>query len=156
MSNLDLREIAKEARENRIESILRSRGEPEPEYEYIPEPREKKRSYATFLKRFFLGICVLVLLAAVGTGGYIALKHYSAPEVASTDEILSKVGKLAVLPEGETPTIATVSDLAPLKGQEFFKDAAVGDKVIIYAESMKAILYRPSSDSIIIVAPIHK
>ncbi len=59
-----------------------------------------------------------------------------------------------LLPEGETPTVATVSDLKPLKGQAFFAHATVGDKVLIYASAQKAILYNPRDKKIIEVAPI--
>jgi hypothetical protein len=76
---------------------------------------------------------------------------------AAQDEIkkiLSEVEKLMILPEGEEPTIATVTDLEPLKNQPFFRQAAVGDKVIVYSIAGKAILYRQSSGKIVEVAPI--
>ena len=55
-------------------------------------------------------------------------------------KIVSEVGKVISLPQNETPTVATVSDLAPLKSQPFFTNAAIGDQVLIYAIARKVIL----------------
>ncbi len=65
-----------------------------------------------------------------------------------------KVGKLIMLPSDEIPTIATVSDPEALKDQSFFVDAKKGDKVLIYSNAKKAILYDPVANKIITVAPL--
>lgn len=70
-------------------------------------------------------------------------------------QLVEAVGKLMILPADEAPTIATVTDLEKLKGQPFFANAAVGDKVLIYTKAQKAILYRPSEDKIIELAPLN-
>lgn len=70
-------------------------------------------------------------------------------------EVVNKVGKLIVLPQDETPTLATVSDPEKLKDQKFFSNAKTGDKVLIYSRSQKAILYSPSLNKIIEVAPVN-
>lgn len=59
-----------------------------------------------------------------------------------------------ILPEGETPTIATVSDADKVKSQTFFQRAENGDKVIVYQQAKKAILYRPSIHKIVEVTSI--
>ena len=69
-------------------------------------------------------------------------------------DLVAQVGKLIQLPQGEVPTIATVSDPANLIDQDFFKQAKIGDKVLIYIEAKKAYLYRPSAHLLIEVAPI--
>ena len=68
--------------------------------------------------------------------------------------MVDKVGKHILLPPGEQPTVATVSDLSPLKDQLFFKNAKVGDMVLMFPKARRAILYDPISDRIIEVAPI--
>ncbi len=73
---------------------------------------------------------------------------------AETNDLLSKVGKLIVLPQDEQPTIATVTDLEKLKSQPFFEKAQLGDKVIIYTKAKKAILYRPEENKIVELAPL--
>lgn len=72
-----------------------------------------------------------------------------------TDALIAKVGALMTLPSGETPTVAEVSDAAAAKKQSaFFVNAENGDKVLMYAKAGTAILYRPSTDKIILVAPL--
>jgi len=68
--------------------------------------------------------------------------------------LLEKVTKIYLVPAGEEPTVATVSDPDTLKGQQFLMDAEKGDKVLIFIKAGKAVLYRPSIDKIIETAPI--
>ncbi len=68
--------------------------------------------------------------------------------------LLNELGQLIVLPTDEQPTVATVTDLTQLAGQPFFEQAQIGDKVVIYNNSAKAILYRPSEKKVINIAPI--
>ncbi len=70
-------------------------------------------------------------------------------------EIVERVGKIMILPEGEEPVIATVTNPETLKDQAFFADAKVGYKVLIYSKAKKAILYDPESNKIVGVAPIN-
>ena len=70
------------------------------------------------------------------------------------DSITQKVKKLIELPSKEKPTLATVTDNKKLAEQPFFKNAENGDKILIFAESKKAIIYRPSENKIINVGPI--
>ena len=80
------------------------------------------------------------------------------PNAAVKDEVNSLIAALKKhieLPNDEEPTVATVSDAEKLKNQPFFAGAVKGDKVLIYTNAKKAILYRPSSDKIIEVAPVN-
>lgn len=79
-------------------------------------------------------------------------QHQAQQETAA---LVASVSQLMVLPEGETPTIATVADTEKLKDQPFFANAQVGDKVLLFTTSKRAILYRPSANKIIEVAPIN-
>ncbi len=86
---------------------------------------------------------------------YLAVKADPQKVTQETvDLLLAEVGQLIALPEGETPTVATVSDPEKLKDQPFFAKAKVGDKVLIYTNARKAILYSPTDHKIIEVAPI--
>lgn len=69
-------------------------------------------------------------------------------------DLISRVGRHIVLPEDETPTIATVTDPALLKDQPFFVHSKAGFKVLIYPKAKKAILYDPTADKIIDVGPV--
>ena len=75
--------------------------------------------------------------------------------VSPSQQVIEQVGKLMVLPGNETPTVATVTDLEKLKGQVFFAKAQIGDKVLIYTQAKKAILYNPASNKIVEVAPLN-
>jgi hypothetical protein len=81
------------------------------------------------------------------------------PQIAveqQTKELLTKVGQIySGLPTNETPTIAAVSDAAKARKQSaFFANAQNGDKVLMYVKAGQAILYRPSTNKIVIVAPL--
>lgn len=72
-----------------------------------------------------------------------------------TADVVAAVGKLIVLPEGETPTVATVSDPDKLKDQPFFAHAKTGDKVLVYTSAKMAYLYDPSINKVVEVAPLN-
>ena len=82
----------------------------------------------------------------------ISSAQISQKEVQS---LVKEVSRLMVLPEGETPTVATVSDPDLLKDQEFFLKAKTGHKVLIFTNAKIAILYDPGIRKIINVAPLN-
>lgn len=63
------------------------------------------------------------------------------------------VSKHVVLPSNEAPALLTVTDASKLT-TDFLKQASNGDKVLIYQENKKAIIYRPSIDRIIDIGPV--
>lgn len=99
------------------------------------------------------------LLVAVGFAGYFwfeasALKDNPQKTAQEeTSKLINAISELIVLPD-EEPTIATVADPEKLRDQLFFIKAQKDDRVLIYTENRKAILYRPSEHKIIEVAPI--
>ncbi len=68
-------------------------------------------------------------------------------------ETLTALSRLIVLPEGEQPFFARVSDASKLKDQNFFALAQNGDALIIYQQAKKAFLFRDSEGKIIEAAP---
>jgi hypothetical protein len=109
----------------------------------------------------YVVIVLLALVAAASLAVNGLLYHelnvikdnpqYQAQE--DTAQLLAKVSRLMVLPD-EQPTIATVDDPSKLQGQAFFLHAIKGDKVLIFNTARQAILYSPSEDKIVDVAPI--
>ncbi len=71
------------------------------------------------------------------------------------NEVVKKVKRHILLPSDEQPTLASVSDINKVKDQPFFQNAQNDDKVLVYTNARKAILYRPSKDIIIEVAPLN-
>lgn len=84
----------------------------------------------------------------------LASPQASVAAAKQVSDTLGKVAKLAVVPTNETPTVATVANAAKLKGQSFFANAKDGDKVIVYSQAKEAILYRPSTNQIVTIAPV--
>ncbi len=113
------------------------------------------------IKSIVLYLLMAAVLVASGFAVYfwnesVALKKN--PQRAAQQEtlkLISTISKLIVLPEGENPTIATVTDPERLREQPFFAKAQTGDKVLIYTDSRKAILYSPVQNKIVEVAPIN-
>jgi len=118
--------------------------------------QSRRRNKGNF--RIFISIIAIV---AIGFAFYFYIQLRTLkqnPQVVAQNEtemLVGKVGRLMVLPEGETPTIATVSDPAALKDQPFFALAQRGDKVLVYTSSKRAILYSVSLDKILNVAPLN-
>lgn len=108
-------------------------------------------------------VLIVVVVLALAVAGYFAYKYInitSNPSVAQAnqsrevDTIKGEVGKLILLPSDETPTLATVSDITKLKDQPFFKDAKNGDKILIFPQAKKAIIYREDINKLVNVGPI--
>ncbi len=111
-----------------------------------------------FKKNIVASVLAVLLVIAVGTGVYFYQKATADPQKAAQQELqdtIAAVGKLLVLPENETPTMAVVSDPSKLMSQPFFAHAEKGDRVLIYTASQKAILYSPTLNKIVEVAPIN-
>lgn len=119
-------------------------------------------------KIIFNPVLLLVVLIVVAAGAASIYKRYQDtqkqveilknPQEAArleTKQTVESVGKLISLPDDETPTIATVTNKDRLKEQTFFAKTENGDKVLIYPQARKAILYRPSTNKIIEVGQVN-
>ena len=125
------------------------------------EPGKSRTVFAPSKVGWLIIAVVLLIVAAVPS--YYFYNKYnkavqsttpSATNNSDTVKLIEAVGKLIQLPN-ENPTVATVSDITKLKDQPFFANAQNGDKVLIFTQSKEAILYRPSTNKIINVAPVN-
>ena len=115
------------------------------------------------IKKEYIAAFVLIILAVVPSVFFYvqyqnAQQHLANPTQFAAEEakkLVSAVSKLMTLPGDETPTVATVNDKEKLKNQPFFANTENGDKVLIYTNAKKAILYRPTINKIIDVAPVN-
>lgn len=109
---------------------------------------------------------VIALLAVVSSVYFFSqyrqakqeISRLSAPQeavLAEQHQLVEQVGRIVELPTGEAPTVATVSDVEKLKHQKFFEQAENGDKVLIYTKAEQAVLYRPSSQKVVQIAPVN-
>lgn len=79
----------------------------------------------------------------------------SSSPISEINLLVRQISRLMLLPEGETPVVGTITNASALsKTQPFFKDASDGDKVLVYSQAQKAILYSPSRGILINVGPI--
>lgn len=121
-----------------------------------PNPTAQRNKRA--LKK--IGIAVIIILALLGAARIFHWWNWglSAQEIQQREvvSLVQKVGKLMILPHGETPVVATVTNAQLLKqSQPFYQDAQNGDVLMIYSQAQRAILYRPGTDMIINVGPIY-
>lgn len=139
---------------NRNEALARS----------VVHPKEAGRPRALSISSL-----VFLLIAVIGSSsaGYFYFKYQEVKRDAEqfgiesgdgtkeeeAKKLVAQIGAIMLLPDGETPTVATVVDLKELEGQPFFANAEVGDKVLVYSTAHKAILYRPSDGRIIEAMP---
>ncbi len=109
-----------------------------------------------FIKIIFLLLSYVVVAVVVWK---VTTKMQTSPEYQQqqvqkqVQMTLKKVSELTIVPTGETPQIAVIQDIEALKkNQPFFTDAENGDKVLIFSQARKAIIYRESAHKIINIA----
>lgn len=106
---------------------------------------------------------VMTLLAIVGfaTAGYFytqmqntnsaqKAKEESAKKI---EDLRAEVGKIIQLPD-EKPVVLDVTDIEKIKEQPFFKDAKVGNKVLLFPTARKAVIYDTQEKKIVNSGPI--
>ena len=112
-------------------------------------------------------ITIVIALAGISTAVFLYMENQriktdpsvltEATKKAADEEARSlkaKVAKLMQLPSDEDPVVATVSDKEKLKDQPFFKEAENGDRILIFTEAKKAVIYREKDNRLINVGPI--
>ncbi|MEN9390081.1 MAG: hypothetical protein RLZZ283_181 [Candidatus Parcubacteria bacterium] len=116
------------------------------------------------MKKIFFVVIALLIIAAVV---YLVMRQNEAPATDTTAtsgnqvteeesrQIVAAVGKLFVVPTGEDPIVARVTDANALIAEQlFYKDIQNGDYLLIYPAAAKAIIYSPSRNVLVNVGPI--
>jgi hypothetical protein len=104
-----------------------------------------------------IGICgTFAYIQMFGISSQKVLQNISKAEEAKVlQEIVEKVSKLIVLPNGEEPVLATIIDAdALVKEQPFYAGSQNGDVVLMYQKALKAIIYSGERNIIVNVGPI--
>ena len=110
---------------------------------------------------FILTISLLAISGSIGTLYFYfrfsdaqkQLKQISVETEEDVRNLVGRIGRLMQLPSHELPTVMTVTDSDRLKNVNFFTNARVGHKLLIYEKAHKAILFDPIQNVIIEVAP---
>ncbi len=126
------------------------------------EPIKTKSMKKFLTNKALVAGSIVILIITISAGVIYGFSYFAKdaePKSAASQEgevesLLDEVNKIFLMPEGESPTVATVTDVEKLAGQPFFKNAQNGDKVIIFGASKQALLYRPSVKKIITMSPI--
>lgn len=96
-----------------------------------------------------VAICTVILIAT------LVFFHFRGSKITKSDEIITKVSKLYLLPNTETPTVARLEDKDRIdEGKEFYKNAKNGDYLLVYRNEKLALLYRENIDKLIYVSPV--
>ena len=105
-----------------------------------------------------VGLVVVVVLIIAGYYAWTFLAPGMTEQQKiekETKALVAQVSRLMVLPEGELPQVAEIKDAAlAAKEQPFYTGAQNGDKVLVYVNARKAIVYSPSRDMIVNAGPI--
>ncbi len=105
-----------------------------------------------------IGIFLILLLVVGGFGFYFYKKSNALSQIneinteegiAELDKAVIDIGKVAVLPINDSPTLFVVSDPEQLKADAFFDSSKSGDQMLLYPRIGFAILYRPISGQIV-------
>ena len=95
-------------------------------------------------------LIALAVACAVSLYLFAANQRHEGDDVGSIKHLVSRH---YLLPVDEEPALLTVTDPTKLS-TEFLKRSQAGDKVLVYQKSRKAIIYRPSIDRIVDIAPV--
>lgn len=111
-------------------------------------------------KRRFKIVITLILLALISGGIYGYFKYNSKASSekraqAETIRLVKEVRKIMILPETDVPAVFDIQDPVLLTSQQaFFAGAEKGDKLLVYPQLGKAIVYSPKRKMIVNVGPV--
>lgn len=101
-----------------------------------------------------LAILVVLLLVLLALSGFLFMQNKKLKSNNNeANDLKAKVSKIIDLPS-ETPVIGTVEDKDKFKDQPFFSGVENGDKLLIFPEAKKAVIYREKDNKLINVGPI--
>lgn len=122
----------------------------------VPENAASSRSSRLrqpHARKALVMFAVVCLVGAAGYGAWLYAKPSPAKALAADKQLIADVSKRVVLPQDETPAISTIVDEKKIN-QEFLRGAKKGDKVLLYFQAGRAIVYRPSSGQVINTGPL--
>lgn len=125
-----------------------------------------KKAQTTPYRVYLMALLGLAVLGGAGYFGWMKYNQmYNSPEAVTAAQvaeaeaekkvILEDISKLMLLPEGD-PVLFKVSNKDQMRAQQaFFKDTENDDVLLVFQQAGKAIIFRPSSKTIINVGPVN-
>ena len=123
--------------------------------EVMDMPNETKRGVSPSKVLVFLILISIVVALVFYNQVRVLSQDPNKAALAKITALAAKVNLIIDLPTGETPVLATVTDLAPLAGNAFFTNAKIGDDVLLYPIAKEAFLYDPNANIIVEVASLN-
>lgn len=110
------------------------------------------KQYMDSKKKKIIAIALVLLVLVVGGVYYYnSSQSKNDPEALIAKEALDlseRVGEIMELPD-ELPAVATIVDESKITNEPFFNGAKNGDKILVFVQSQKIVIYRPSTNKII-------
>lgn len=69
------------------------------------------------------------------------------------NQLLKRIGQIAVLPTDETPEVLRITDLTQLNSNPFFENAKLGDFILIFKNNQKILVYDPLNHLLVNMGP---
>lgn len=116
---------------------------------YLRSPRSRRAILGVMVALF-----VVVLLIVVPRIGKDPATREQERIQRDILKLVERVERHAIVPQ-EIPVVYTITDVQELqKQQEFFMDATDGDKLLIFPQTAKAVIYSPDRDIVVTMGPV--
>jgi len=115
-------------------------------------PSNTSHNHKPRKKMYLVLVLVIALMSLLIIGFLLIQKRNNRADIVA-ENVKALISKHMLLPTDEEPAYATITDKEKLD-TPFLKQAENGDKLLIYQNNQKVIIYRPSIDRIIDVGPV--
>lgn len=102
-------------------------------------------------RRGVISVLLVLLLLTTGVSALLFIKYQRALGSNPSEErqqIISKIEHVVLLPN-EDPSLSTVVDSTKFTNQTLRDRAKNGDKLLIYAEAKRLVIYRPATQKVV-------
>lgn len=90
-------------------------------------------------------VAIIVVIVATIAGYVLFMRPVHSQDTdaqATVARLQKEIGKVLMLPAGETPNTYQINDTSSLKSNSFYDNAQKGDYLLVYPKASVAILYR--------------
>jgi cytoskeletal protein RodZ len=92
------------------------------------------------------GVAIIIVAAVLLWPSHVSQKE---KDETKSKDVISRVSDLFVTPS-ETPLVVAIEDKEQIAdNKEFFKNAVVGDYLVVYRKAGMAVIYRENVDKIV-------